>query len=123
MGTDFGSEKGKLMLVVPSIYSLKSSSAASGEMLAQTLRDIGYVSSKADPDVWLQAETKPDDTEYYAYVHVYVDDVLYLHDEPDTFMNRLPEVYSIKDGSVGETDRYLGANIEKLQLDDGSVAW
>ena len=38
-------------------------------------------------------------------------------------MNRLVEVYRIKDGSVGEPDKYLGANIEKVKLDDGSVAW
>ena len=44
---------------------------------------------------------KPDGTEYYAYFFVYVDDVLHLHHNPDTFMNRLEEVYMLKDGSVG----------------------
>ena len=58
-------------------------------MLAQTLRYLGYVSSKADPDVWLKFETKPDGTEYYSYFLVYVNDVLYLHHDPDNFMNRL----------------------------------
>ena len=38
-------------------------------------------------------------------------------------MNRLAEVYRLKDGSVGESDRYLGADIEKVQLDDGELAW
>ena len=80
-------------------------------MLAQTLIDIGYVSSKADPDVWLKAETKPGGTESYAYVLVYVNDILHLHHCPDTFMNRLVELYRLKDGSVGEPNRYLGANI------------
>ena len=91
-------------------------------MLAQKLRDLNYVSSKADPNVWLKAETKPDGTEYYAYVLVYFNDVLHLHHDPDTFMNRLAELYRLKDGSVGEPDIYLRANIEKVQLDDGSVA-
>ena len=49
--TEFGSEKGKSMLVVLTIYGLKSSGTAWRQMLANTLRDIGYVSSKADPDV------------------------------------------------------------------------
>ena len=56
------------------------------------------------------------------YVLVYVDDVLHLNHNPDTFMNRLAEVYKLKDDSVGEPDRYLGAKIEKVQLDDGSGA-
>ena len=46
---------------------------------------------------------------------MYADDVLHLHHYTDTFMNRLAEVYM--------PDRYFGTNIEKVQLDDGSVAW
>ena len=38
-------------------------------------------------------------------------------------MNRLSEVYKLKDGIVGEPDRYLSSNIEKVQLDEGSVVW
>ena len=47
--------------------------------------------------------------------------MLHLHHDPDTFMNRFAELYRLKDGSIVEPDRYLGANIEELQLDDGSV--
>ena len=57
------------------------------------------------------------------YVLVYVDDVLRLQHDPDTFLNRLAEVYRLKYGSVGEPDIYLGSDIEKIQLDDGSLAW
>ena len=77
------------MLVVRALYGLKSSGAAWRQMFAQTLRYLVYASSKADPDVWLKAETKPGGTEYYAYVLVYVDDVLHLHHDPETFMNLL----------------------------------
>ena len=74
---------------VCALYSLKSSGTAWRKMLSQTFRDIGYVSSKADPDVWFKAKTKPDGTEYYAYFLVYVYDVLHLHHDPEIFMNRL----------------------------------
>ena len=70
-------------------------------MLAQTLIDIGYVPSKSDPEVWLKAETKPDGTEYYAYVLVYIDDVLHLQHDHHNFMNRLAQVYRLKDVSEG----------------------
>ena len=122
-GTDFGSEKGKVVLIVRRIYGLKSSGAAWRQMLAHILRDLGYASSKSDPYIWLKAKTKPDGTEYYAYVLVYVDDVIHLHNDPGIFMNRLEEVYRLNDVSVGEPNIYIGANIEKVQLDDGSVAW
>ena len=122
-GTEFGSENGEVMLVVCALYGLKLSGAAWRKMLAQTLRDLGYVSSKADPDVWLKAETNPDGTEYYAYLLVCVKYVLHLHHDPDTFMNLLSEAYGLKDDSVGESDRYLSTNIEKVHLNDVSVAW
>ena len=48
------------MLVVRALYGVKSSGAAWRKKLPQTLRDLGYLSSKADPDVWLEVETKPD---------------------------------------------------------------
>ena len=77
------------MVVVRALYGLKSSGAAGRKILARTLIYIGHVSSKADPDVWIKAETKRDGTEYYAYFLVYVYDVLHLHHDPETFMNRL----------------------------------
>ena len=51
------------MLVVRALYGLKSSGTAWRQMLDQTLRDLGDVSSKADTEVWLKAERKPDGTE------------------------------------------------------------
>ena len=39
--TEFGSEKGKVMLLVCALYGLKSSGAAWRQMLDQTLRYIG----------------------------------------------------------------------------------
>ena len=40
-GTKFGSEKGKVMLVLFALYGLKYSGAAWRQMLAQALRDLG----------------------------------------------------------------------------------
>ena len=51
------------MLVFCALYGLKSYGAAWRQMLSKTLRDLGYVSSKDDPDVWLKSKTKPDGTE------------------------------------------------------------
>jgi hypothetical protein len=52
---------------------------------------------------------------------VYVDDILHLsqHD-PDVVINALCcGMYELKEGSVGPPTRYLGANVEPVQLDDG----
>jgi hypothetical protein len=121
-GTEFGSDKGKVLKVVRALYGLKSSGASWRAMFAQTLSDLGYVSSKADPDLWLKPKTKPNGDEYYSYVLVYVDDVMHFDHEPNIFMSQLEEVYRLKDKAEAP-DRYLGANIDKVQLTDGTVAW
>lgn len=122
-GTEFGSDKGKVLIISRALYGLKSSGAAWRLMFAETLRSMGYTPTKADPDVWMKPETKPDGVEYYAYVLVYVDDLLHLHHDPKLFMQSLEEKYRLKDDSVGEPDRYLGANVEKVQLEDGRITW
>ena len=52
-GPEFGSDAGKLMVVVCTLYGLKSSGAAFRALLAKILYDIGYTTSKADTDIWL----------------------------------------------------------------------
>ena len=59
-GPKFGSDAGKLMIVVHALYGLKSSGAAFRAFLAETLYDIEYTLRNADPDVWLWPAVKPD---------------------------------------------------------------
>ena len=51
-GPEFGSEVGTIMIVRMVLYGLKSSVTVFFENLAETLNDIGFLSTKADPDVW-----------------------------------------------------------------------
>eukprot|EP00957_Ditylum_brightwellii_P179317 13661038-Ditylum_brightwellii.AAC.1 len=38
-------------------------------------------------------------------------------------MKTLAQLYELKDGSVGEPDQYLGANIDKFQLPSKNEVW
>ena len=51
-GPEFGSESGTIMLIHKALYGLKSSGAAFCAHLAETLYDIGFVPTRADPDIW-----------------------------------------------------------------------
>ena len=46
-----------------------------------------------------------------------------LDNNPTTIMKGIGEHFTIKDDKYGEPTTYLGANIERTQLDDGSWAW
>ena len=51
-GPEFGSEQGSIMFVRKALCGLKSSGAAFRAHLAETLHDIGFHPTRADPDVW-----------------------------------------------------------------------
>ena len=51
-GPEFGSEASTIMFIHKALYGLRSSGAAFHAHLAETLYDIGFVSTRADPDVW-----------------------------------------------------------------------
>ena len=124
-GDEFGTTlKGKKVIIVKAFYGLKSSGAAWRAHFAQVLHDLGYISSLADPDVWLRAEKKSCGFEYYAYVLVYVDDVLVVSHTPKETMEALSRLFRLKDGFAPPT-RYLGATIKRwrLQGDEAARHW
>ena len=51
-GPEFGSEHGSIMFVRKALYGLKSSGTAFWAHLAETLHDIGFCPTRANPDVW-----------------------------------------------------------------------
>jgi hypothetical protein len=50
-GHEFGSNAGKIMIIKEALYGLKSSGAAFRSFLAETLYDLSYKPTCADPDV------------------------------------------------------------------------
>ena len=110
------------MIIARALYGLKSSGAAWRSTLAQSMEQLGYSPTQADPDVWIRRATKNDGMPYYKMMLIYVDDVLHLAEDPSEDMVKLSKLYRLKDGT-GEPDRYLGGNIERVQSSDGSVAW
>jgi Reverse transcriptase (RNA-dependent DNA polymerase) len=90
-GKEFGEDEGKTVIIVRALYRLKSSGAAWRSHFANSLRDFGFQSCLADPDVWYKPATKSDGTEYYEYVLVYVDDLLHISHEPKKLIQGLQE--------------------------------
>ena len=122
-GLEFGSRAGTVQVIVRALYGLKSSGAAWRAMFAQSLLDQGFQSTKADPDVWIRAAIKPDGFRYYEMLLVYVDDILLISHATKPTMDAIAKLYRLKGDSIGEPERYLGANIEKVQINDGTVVF
>ena len=116
-GPEFGSEVGTIFIIRKALYGLKTAGAAFRALLAETLYDIGYVPTKADPDVWLRPATKSNGFEYYEVVLCYVDDVLAVSEDPKSTLEGLQSTFKLKDNKIAEPDMYLGAQLGKMQID------
>ena len=77
----------------------------------------GFVSCKADSDVWMRKATKDDGSEYWEFVLLYVDNLLVLsHYGEDVLRNEIGKYFKLKEDSIGPPDIYLGGKIRKRKI-------
>ena len=119
---EFGSESGTIMLIRKALYGLKSSGAAFRAHLAETLYDIGFVPTWADPDVWRRPAVKEDGFKYYEYVLCYVDDILAISHKAKDALKAVQAVFKLKDNRIEPPDMYLGATLSVME-DNGVQGW
>jgi hypothetical protein len=94
--------------------------------MASTLREAGFQSCLADPDVWMKPGVKPDGFRYWQYALCYVDDVLVISHEPQKIMDYLNTKHTLKPESVKAPEEYLGAKVRRFTIhgDEGDIeAW
>ena len=70
----------------------------------------------------MKRDFKPNGYPYYEYMICYVVDLIHIGFKPKEDMDVINMIYRLKEG-FGPPDRYLGANVEKVQLKDERVVW
>jgi hypothetical protein len=88
-GPEFGSNSGRPAIIVRALYGLKSSGARCRDHFTAILVQIGFTSSRADPDVWMRKNKRPDGFAYWECILCYVDDILVVSHDPMKTMNVL----------------------------------
>ena len=78
---------------------------------------------KADNDVWMRKGVNSAGEKVWEYVLVYSDDPLCVARDPGEVMAKIDQHFKLKDGSVKEPTSYLGADVGKYLLPDGTSAW
>jgi hypothetical protein len=121
-GPEFGPEEGKAFLVVKALYGLKSASFSFRSYMAEKLSAMGFLSSMADPDVWLRAATKSDGESYYEYVLMYVDDILAISCDARSILEEIQETFKFKNGKIEPPEYYLGAKLQRKNI-NGLQCW
>ena len=106
-GPEFGPElEGHLLIIVKALYGLRTSGARFHAKFADTLRELGFTPTYADPDVWIR-----DAGDCYEYVVMYVDDLLTALKNPKEFYETLSkDPYNYKLKNVEEPSYHLGGD-------------
>ena len=105
------------------LYGLKLAGNSWRNTLAAVIKDLGFTSTRADADVWIQPAVKENGHEYYEMLLVYMDDILCISHQAEAVLKELGMFCKIKDGSLKKLDIYLGMNIKEEQMKDGMTAW
>ena len=121
-GAEFGSESGSIMIMKKALYGLKGSGAAFRAHLAEKLHDIGFIPTRADPDVWHRPAVKPDGFEYYEYILCHVDDLLAIGHNAEKVLKSIQDTFKFKDDKIDKPDIYLGAQLDKMSV-NGFEGW
>ena len=121
-GPEFGSKSGSTMVVKKALYGLKGSGAAFRAHLAEKLHNIGFIPTRAGPDVWRRPAVKPDGFEYYEYILCYVDDILAISHDAQKVLKSVQDTFKFKDDKIDKPDVYLGAQLDKMPV-DGFEGW
>jgi hypothetical protein len=109
---------------VRSLYGLKSAGAAFRNQLAECMNHLGWNPCHADRELLMKAKTRHDDgVLYWAYILIYVDDILCAHHDPGYPLTKLDEYFKMKEGSIKVPTFYLGAKLKNNVLPNSMVAW
>ena len=88
---EFKDKEGHMLIIEKVLYGMRISGARFYENLADTLRDMGFILCKSNPDLWMR-----DSGDVYEYVCVYVDDFIAIMKNPNKFFNTLTSKYKYK---------------------------
>ena len=121
-GPEFRSEAGMIMFIRKALYGLRSSGVTFHAHLVETLYDIRFIPTRADPDIWRRPAVKEDGFEYYEYVLCYVDDILAISHKAKDVLKAVQAIFKLKDDKIEPPDMYLGAALSIME-DDGVQGW
>eukprot|EP00957_Ditylum_brightwellii_P015948 1201034-Ditylum_brightwellii.AAC.2 len=125
-GEEFPYEmQGKIALTKCALYGGKSAGSDYWKHMHTCMEHLGFTSCKADTDVWMRPGVKPEDeTEYWEFVLLYVDDTLCLSHCPKHVLEKeIGKCWFMKKHSIGEPSIYLGNKVSRVLLENGVVAW
>jgi hypothetical protein len=124
LGPEFGDDAGNRALIVRALYGLKSALSAFRNHLDECMKHLGWNPCRADRYLWMKAETHPyGGVLYWAYILIYVDDIVCVSHDPGYPLEKLDEYFKMKEGCIQVPTFYFGIKLKKTVLPNCVVVW
>ena len=92
-GPEFGDQKGCLIEIKKALYGLSTSARQWNLALGEAIRNMGFIPSRANPDLWLTILPEHDK---YEYIATYVDDIIIVAMDPTKYLDVLADKFPIR---------------------------
>ena len=96
------------MILKKALYGLATSTRQWNIKLGDTIRELGFCLTRADPDLWYKLS---EDGTKYEYIATYVDDIIVVAIDPMVYLEKIKNQYPIRNIEINP-EYYLGNNIE-----------
>lgn len=108
-GPEFGDAlQGHILIVRKALYGLRRSGQCWHNKLADCLLNEGFKPCKAEPDIWMRPAG-----DHYEYIAVYVDDIAFVMESPNEFIDVLQDKYKFKLKGSGPISFHLGMDFHR----------
>jgi hypothetical protein len=107
-GDEFGKLRGHTLVVCKALYGLRSSGLRWHEKFADILRELNFLPSRAEPDIWMRQNN-----DLYEYIGVYVDDLAIAAKDPGSIIKILEGGYKLGFKGVGPLKFHLGCDFNR----------
>ena len=97
----FGEHEGKRALIKRALYGGKSAGRDYWLHLRSCMEFLGFEPCKADPDIWMRKGKRADNTDYWEYVLLYVDDCICISTNPEIIIrDEIGKYFLMKAGPI-----------------------
>ncbi len=124
-GPAFGIENvGRVALIHCALYGGKVTGCNFWHHLRDCMGQLGFTSSRTDPDVWHRLSKQSTGEEYYEYVLLCVDNVLIISENADNVLRKeIGQHFVLREESIRPPSQYLGGKLREVTLENGNKAW
>ena len=96
-GPEFGDREGQRAIIQRALYGMASASRSFHDFLGDLLLELGFVPSRADPDLWIIKSPHHDG---YDYLATWVDDIICVAKEPQHYIALIEQGFKLRNVEV-----------------------